>query len=91
MRQETSYRFLFFASARQKISQHVESGEIVSIVLDDLTILFNGGVDLPLREEFLSGLYDLSFFESHQGVLCITEYRMRSQTWAAVVGHGDKV
>src|SRR6185295_7925096 len=65
--QETCCRFFFFAGARQKISQHVESGEIAIIVLDDLTILFNGGVNLPLREEFLSGLYDLSFFESHKG------------------------
>jgi hypothetical protein len=36
-------------------------------MFDDLTILFDGGVNLPLREEFLSGLYDLSFFESHKG------------------------
>jgi hypothetical protein len=30
-----------------------------------LTILFNRGADLSLRQEFLSGFYDLSFFESH--------------------------
>ena len=63
--QEAGHRFIFLARARQKISQHVESGEIGIIVLDDLTILFDGGADLSLCQEFLSGFYYLSFFESH--------------------------
>src|SRR6185295_3817646 len=66
--QKAAGRFLFFGDspARQKISQHVESGEIAIIMLDDLPILFNGGANLSLSEEFFSGLYDLSFFESHK-------------------------
>jgi hypothetical protein len=56
---ETGNSLVFLAGTRQKISQHVESGEIVVIVLNDLTILFNGGVDLSLRKEFLGSLYDL--------------------------------
>jgi hypothetical protein len=57
--QETSGRFVFLAGARQEISQHVESREIVIIVRNDLTILFYGSVDFSLRKEFLGGLNDL--------------------------------
>src|ERR1043166_408602 len=64
---ETLYGFFFFTCPRVKISQHVESGKVIRIILDDLSVLFYGSGNLPLGEEFLSGLYDLTFFESHKG------------------------
>jgi len=67
--QEAGNRFFFLASARQKISQHVESGEIVIIVLDDLTILFDGGADLSLCQEFLSGFYTLAFSKAIRSIM----------------------
>ncbi len=39
---------LFFARANVKITQHIQGSKIVSVVIDDLTILLDRGVDLPL-------------------------------------------
>jgi hypothetical protein len=55
MRSKQENGFLFFARAHVKITQHVQGSEIVSVVIDDLPILLDCCVDLPLRKEFLSG------------------------------------
>jgi hypothetical protein len=47
--------FFFFAGANVKVAEHVEGRQIVGVVIDDLPILLDGGVEFPLRKEFLSG------------------------------------
>ncbi len=40
--------FFFFIRAHIKIAQHVQGSEIVSVVIDDLPILLDCSVELPL-------------------------------------------
>jgi hypothetical protein len=52
---EAGNSFFFFAGTDVEIAQHIQGGQIVGIVIDNLPVLLDCGVDLSLRKEFLSG------------------------------------